>query len=92
MERPDESEFNGYEGETVALKSQTGASQMTISLDDLIGSLDDGAPYRIVATVLDLRRRQSDDFHPAPPRGQRLGRDRTVPVPLCRRNAVRPGL
>ena len=53
MERPDESEFNGYEGETVALKSQTGASQMTISLDDLIGSLDDGAPYRIVATVLD---------------------------------------
>lgn len=53
MERPDGSEFNGHEGETVVLKSQTGASQMSVSADDLIGPFDDGASYRIVATVYD---------------------------------------
>lgn len=53
MERPDGSEFNGHEGETIVLKSQRGASQMTITTDDLIGPFDDGASYRIVATVFD---------------------------------------
>lgn len=53
LDRPDETTFNGHEGETVALMRQTGEAQMTIALDDLIGPLDDGAPYRIVATVQD---------------------------------------
>lgn len=49
MDRPDETTFDGYEGETVALKEQADE----IALDDLIGSLDDGAPYRLVVTVSD---------------------------------------
>ena len=53
MDRPDESQFNGYEGETVYLYSQTGEAQITIDREDLIGVLDDGAPYRLIATVSD---------------------------------------
>lgn len=54
--RPDETEFNGYEGETIALTDpQDGEAQITITSDDdnLIGYLDDGASYRVVATVYD---------------------------------------
>ena len=53
LDRPDESQVNGYEGETIAIATQTGESQITFTLDDLVGRLDDGAPYRIVATVKD---------------------------------------
>jgi hypothetical protein len=53
MDRPDESVFNGFAGETVALITQTGEAQITIRNTDLIGHLDDGASYRIVATVTD---------------------------------------
>lgn len=51
--RPDESTFIGYKGETVAMWSQTGEAQITIDNDTLIGNLDDGASYRIIATVQD---------------------------------------
>ena len=53
MERPDGTDYNGYEGETIALESQIGEDQITITLDNLIGRLDDGAAYRLVATVND---------------------------------------
>lgn len=53
MDRPDESVFQGFEGETVAAVTQTGEAAISISQDDLIGLLDDGAAYRIVATVQD---------------------------------------
>ena len=53
VSRPDETEYNGFEGETVALYSQVGEAQITISGDDLIGHLDDGASYRLIATVQD---------------------------------------
>jgi len=51
--RPDETDFNGYEGETIAIYTQTGQSQITITNDDLIGNLDDAASYRLIATVQD---------------------------------------
>lgn len=51
--RPDETDFNGFEGETVAMRTYTGESQITITQDDLVGFLDDGASYRIVAVVYD---------------------------------------
>lgn len=51
VSRPDETEYNGFEGETVAVISQTGEAQITI--DELIGTLDDGASYRLIATVQD---------------------------------------
>lgn len=51
--RPDESVFMGYEGETIALVTQTGEAQITIDNDMLIGHLDDEAQYRIIATIQD---------------------------------------
>lgn len=51
--RPDERDFNGYEGETIAIYTQTGEAAITIDNDDLIGALDDGAKYRLIATVQD---------------------------------------
>ena len=53
VERPDETEFDGYEGETVLLRSQTGEGEMEFGLADITGALDDGATYRIVAVVSD---------------------------------------
>ena len=53
MDRPNESVFNGFEGETVATFTQTGEAQITVTTDDLIGALDDGARYKLVATVQD---------------------------------------
>lgn len=53
MDRPDESVFQGYEGETIAVISQIGEDQITIDGEDLVGLLDDGAAYRIIATTQD---------------------------------------
>ncbi len=53
VDRPDESMYRGYEGETVAHLTYTGEEQASIDLDDLIGNLDDEARYRIIATVQD---------------------------------------
>lgn len=53
LQRPDENVFNGYENESIASKIQLGQEQMVFTLEDLVGTLDDGAPYRIVATVKD---------------------------------------
>ena len=53
VERPNEDERYSFEGETIALFSQIGEDEITIDNAMLIGSLDDGAQYRIVATVSD---------------------------------------
>ena len=53
VDRPDETMFRGYEGETIAYLTYSGEGQATIDLDDLVGSLDDEATYRIIATVQD---------------------------------------
>lgn len=53
VDRPDETMFRGYEGETIAYLTYAGEDQVTIDLDDLVGSLDDEASYRIIATVQD---------------------------------------
>ena len=53
--RPDESDINGFEGETVVSYSQLGEAQISIDTDDLVGYLDDGAAYRLIAAI-------SDDF------------------------------
>lgn len=51
--RPDEDEFTGYEGESVVVISRTGEEEITIENEDLVGHLDDGAHYRLTATVAD---------------------------------------
>ena len=53
VDRPDETEYDGYDGETIVIKNQIGENEMTFEEEDLIGSLDDGASYRITATAKD---------------------------------------
>lgn len=53
MIRPDETNRNGYEGETIALIRQTGEDAISIGTADLIGLLDDGAKYTLIAMVED---------------------------------------
>ena len=53
MVRPDDSFRDGYAGETIVLYSQTGEDQITITKDMLYGTFDDGAQYRLIATVED---------------------------------------
>ena len=53
LDRPDESRFNGYEGESICIYTQPGEGTITIGQNELIGLLDDGAPYRLIATVQD---------------------------------------
>lgn len=55
MVRPDETDFNGNKGETVLQTSPplVGVNQVSFTTDDLIGPMDDGAVYNIVATVQD---------------------------------------
>lgn len=53
MARPDGDTSDGFTGENVALFSQMGEDEITIDNGDLLGHLDDGAWYRLVATVQD---------------------------------------
>ena len=51
--RPDDRDFDGYAGETIATHSQTGETPITINVSNLVGNLDDGAKYTLVAAVID---------------------------------------
>lgn len=53
LDRPDERDYNGFRGETVASYTQTGEAEIRFNREDVLGYLDDGARYRIVATVED---------------------------------------
>ncbi len=53
MIRPDDLQTDGYEGETVVLIRQDGENQITVNNEDLIGCLDEGAPYRLIAVIED---------------------------------------
>ena len=53
VDRPDETDYNGFAGETIALDSHVGEGQFTIDNTDLLGHLDDGADYTLIATVQD---------------------------------------
>ena len=54
MMRPDEKESDGFKGETVAIKTRPrGEGVITIEPEDIIGALDDGAEYNLIATIRD---------------------------------------
>lgn len=55
MLRPDDTMTDGAEGETIYVDTIAAASSNSISIavDDLIGQLDDGAFYNLIATVHD---------------------------------------
>lgn len=51
--RPDGRYLDGYDGEAVVVMSALSGQQITIGNDQLIGRLDDGASYEIVASCTD---------------------------------------
>lgn len=53
MERPDGLDHDGFEGETIVIKAQNGDLSMTIEQSELLGVLDDGATYRVIAIARD---------------------------------------
>lgn len=58
VDRPDDGIYDGYEGETIWTQSggyNGGAYTVTyeIEKDDLIGELDDGAPYLLIGSLTD---------------------------------------
>ena len=53
MIRPDDSEDDGFDGETIYATSYKGERIVSIYQDDLTGRFDDGAYYRLKATVTD---------------------------------------
>lgn len=55
MERPDETNFHGNRGDIVLQTSPplVGTNQVSFDVKNLIGPMDDGAAYNIVATVQD---------------------------------------
>ena len=52
IDRPDDSEYDGFAGETVLMKSYQ-ENQIQITQEDLIGAMDDGASYRITLILND---------------------------------------
>ena len=54
MDRPDNTRFDGYEGEIVYLTAQNTNENIIINQEDLIGLLDDEAPYRVFVTFKDV--------------------------------------
>ena len=61
VDRPDETEFNGYEGEAVAILNVSGEGTFEITEEDLQGALDDGAAYKLTATVRDGLGQSAED-------------------------------
>ena len=53
VDRPDDSESDGFEGETIFVKDFENDGPFTIERDDLIGYFDDGAEYRITTIAKD---------------------------------------
>lgn len=53
VERPDGSELDGFDGETIAVVGGLSDEEMTIDIPQLVGRLDDGAWYELVATCTD---------------------------------------
>lgn len=55
MDRPDGTELDGWEGETIFAAVMTGeADAFSITAEDLSGRLDDGAAYTLTAVVTDI--------------------------------------
>lgn len=53
-ERPDESNLDGYDGETIAASTLTGSGTVNFVIgENILGRFDDGGEYRIIATAQD---------------------------------------
>jgi hypothetical protein len=61
MHRPDDSDMDGFDGETIFSLSYKGEKSISIDPDDLVGSLDDGATYRLIAKVTNESGQSAED-------------------------------
>lgn len=61
MERPDETTNDGFEGETLFIGDQIGEEEIEITQESLMGYLDDGATYRLIAIVHDPYGQSKED-------------------------------
>lgn len=61
MDRPNETQFDGFEGEIVYLTTQNGGEDIIINQEDLIGLMDDEAPYRVFVTFKDVYGQSMND-------------------------------
>lgn len=61
IDRPDGSTFDGFKGESIALLDNVADGTVTIGIDDLIGSFDDGAKYTLEFTIKDNYGQSSTD-------------------------------
>lgn len=52
--RPDESFYDGYEGETIAIMGPFVDDKIEFKRSDIIGNLDDGGTYRIIISITDI--------------------------------------
>ena len=53
LERPDGTDYNGYQNEVIVAKSSLGESAVSIETEDLVGTLDDGETYLMTVYVTD---------------------------------------
>ena len=53
IERPNDKDFDGYDDEVIITHTQMGEAPISIQATDLIGRLDDGGKYYLVAKVAD---------------------------------------
>ena len=64
VDRPDETTYSGYEGETVYSSSVDSTTNITIDQSDLIGNLDDTAKYKLtIFTYDDLDQMAGDSVY-----------------------------
>lgn len=63
VDKPDETDYVNFEYETIYIKTQLGDGVFNVALDDedLIGELNDTAPYRVVATLNDELGQSAED-------------------------------
>ena len=60
LARPDEDEFNGYKGETVAMIRHNGEGDIVIDESTLTGKLDDSAFYNLRVTIIDANNQTAE--------------------------------
>ena len=62
VDRPDETTYSGYEGETVYSSSVSNPSSISIAQSDLLGNLDDTAYYKLTVFTYDDLDQTAEDY------------------------------
>jgi len=88
MDTPNEDVTHGYKGETIAVLSQNGEDEMTLEVEDLVGTLDDGAQYNLIAVVEDGLGQSAEETIPFEVRWSHQAEAPTAEVEIDETNLV----